>query len=100
MRRRRAVMVGVTGAPFRAVHEVPIVCRVSFRVTRIRAGPGFHSFRALVIALVILVVTFGYHVTVLGPEKRSAKGLVDSAFWSTPRTGRSPPSSARVTRRT
>ncbi len=34
------------------------------------------------------MVIFGYHVTVLGPEKRSAKGLVDSAFWSTPRSGR------------
>jgi voltage-gated potassium channel len=82
MSRPRAVVGRVLGAPFRAVRDLPIMRRVSFHVRRIQAGLDFHFFRTLVIALVIIVVVSGFLVTVLEPEKRSAKGLVDSAYWA------------------
>jgi voltage-gated potassium channel len=82
MTRLRAAVVRVARFPFRALHDMPIVRRVSFHVDRIQAGLDFHFFRTLVIALVIIVVVSGFLVTVLEPQKRSAKGLVDSAYWS------------------
>jgi voltage-gated potassium channel len=82
MSRARAVTVRVLGAPFRAVRDLPIMRRVSFHVQRIRAGLDFHFFRTLVIALVVIVVIAGFLVTVLEPEKRSVKGLVDSGYWA------------------
>jgi voltage-gated potassium channel len=78
----RAGVARVLGAPFRAFHELPIIRRVSFHVNRIRAGLDFHFFRTLAIALVIIVAVAAFLVTVLEPEKRSAEGLVGSAYWS------------------
>ena len=82
MRHVRAGVARVLGAPFRAFHELPIIRRVSFHVNRIKAGLDFHFFRTLAIALVVIVVVAAFLVTVLEPEKRSAEGLVGSAYWS------------------
>ena len=82
MRRARAGVARVLGAPFRAVRELPIVRRVAFHVDRIQAGLDFHFFRTLVVALVVIVTLSAFLVTVLEPEKRSAQGLVGSAYWA------------------
>jgi len=82
MRRPWAAVVRLAGAPMRAFRDLPILRRVSFHVTRIRAGLDFHFFRTLVVALVVIVVVSGFLVTVLEPEKRSVPGLVDSAYWA------------------
>ena len=82
MRHVRAGMARVLRWPFRAVRELPIVRRVSYHVDRIQAGLDFHFFRTLVMALVIIVSASAFLVTVLEPEKRSAQGLVGSAYWS------------------
>ena len=60
------------GAPFRAVRDLPIIRRVSFHASRIRAGLDFHFFRTLAVAVVVIVVVAAFLVTVLEPEKRSA----------------------------
>ena len=82
MRHVRAGVARVLRWPFRAVRELPIVRRVSFHVNRIQAGLDFHFFRTLVIALIVIVSASAFLVTVLEPEKRSAQGLVGSAYWS------------------
>ena len=82
MRHVRNGMARVLRAPIEAVRDLPIVRRVGFHVNRIRAGLDFHFFRTLVIALVLIVAASAFLVTVLEPEKRSAQGLVGSAYWS------------------
>ena len=82
MKHVRAGVARVLRWPFRAVRELPIIRRVSYHVDRIQAGLDFHFFRTLVIALVIIVSASAFLVTVLEPEKRSAQGLVGSAYWS------------------
>ena len=82
MRHLRAGVARVVRWPFRTVRELPIVRRVSFHVNRIQAGLDFHFFRTLVIALVVIVTASAFLVTVLEPGKRSAQGLVGSAYWS------------------
>ncbi len=82
MRRARGRVAQVLGAPFRAVRDLPIIRRVSFHTRRIRAGLDFHFFRTLAVALVVIVVVAAFLVTVLEPEKRSAQGLTDSAYWA------------------
>ena len=82
MRRARGRVAQVLGAPFRAVRDLPIVRRVSFHTSRIRAGLDFHFFRTLAVALVVIVVVAAFLVTVLEPEKRSAQGLTGSAYWA------------------
>ena len=82
MRHVRNGVARVLRAPIEAVRDLPIVRRVGFHVNRIRAGLDFHFFRTLVIALVLIVAASAFLVTVLEPEKRSAQGLVGSAYWS------------------
>ena len=78
----RAGVARVLRWPFRAVRELPIVRRVKFHANRIQAGLDFHFFRTLSIALIVIVSASAFLVTVLEPGKRSAQGLVGSAYWS------------------
>lgn len=82
MRRVRSLIRRVLRAPFRTLTDVPAIKRVAFHARRIREGLDFHFFRTLAVSLVIIVCLAAFLVTVLEPEKRSLRGLGDSAYWS------------------
>lgn len=69
-------------SPLAPLLDAPLVRRVRFHARRIRDDLDIHFFRALTLALVVIVLASAFVVTALEPEKRSVNGLVRSSYWS------------------
>ncbi len=68
--------------PLRPLLAVPLFRRIGFHARRIRTELDLHFFRALMIALTVVVVIATLLVVLMDPQRRSLEGFGQSAYWA------------------